>query len=145
MSYNQFFNTIMRYSFGNNWDDAKKEWIVNNIDRNEEGTNCICGHYPIKETIEIFNIRTMVKMIVGNCCIKKFDKYEGYEKVFQALRRGKVNRMIINFAYQHEIINAWEYNFLCDVWRKRVLSYKQSLVFSRLNKLILEYYSRKHN
>ena len=41
--------------------------------------------------------------------------------------------MIIDIAFEKKIINNWEREFLSKVWRKRILSEKQSNKIEELN------------
>lgn len=128
---------IIKKSISSNWDDAKKEWKVLNMyyieDPEREGYDtCLCGHYPIREVLILSNINTFQNVIIGNCCVNKFFEITDYNKVFKALSRGKINKAILEIALDKSIITELEFNFSCDVWRKRSLSSKQSAWLNKI-------------
>jgi len=124
----KFFKRIIELSEAKDWESAKKEWKVikiTQIDKEEDYGECICSHYPIKEMIQMFNNLNHHEVIVGNCCINKFFEIKDYNKIFRAVKKGKINALMIDEAYAKSKINQWEFNFISDVWRKRNLSFKQ--------------------
>jgi hypothetical protein len=105
---------------------AVKEWKLTTIERSELRHTCLCTHYPIKELCHLYNSKTHERVIVGNCCVRLFDSVPtNLDSAFLALARGKVNKSLIDYAYENGIIDDWEYNFSCATWRKRILSHKQ--------------------
>lgn len=118
---------LLKKSVASKWAWAKEEWFVDDVQMLDDGDDyetCTCGHYPIKEVIVIKNRFTGVYMAVGNCCINRVLTNE-FNKLFAAVRKGKVNMILIHFAYKKGIIFDKEYIFMMQVWRNRVLSVKQ--------------------
>jgi hypothetical protein len=113
---------IINLSISKNWDDAKREWSIKEVFI--QNNNCLCGH-EIKENILIENKLNGNKAIIGNCCINKFFENKKYNKVFKALLKKKINRLILDTSLERKIITEKEYKFACDVWRKRNLTLKQ--------------------
>ena len=138
---NQFklLNRVLELSEADEWNEAIKEWEVIRVTeaQGEDFGECTCGHYPIKEIIQMFNSKNSNEIIVGNCCVKKFYKIKDYDKVFKAVKKNKINRFMIDFAYKKGVMSDWNYGFLCDVWRKKKLSYKQAKIFDRLKEVVL--------
>jgi len=136
------FKRVIKLSKSDKWDDAIKEWEVIEITeaQNEDFGSCICGKYPIKEMIQLFNPKTKKEIIVGNCCIKKFFKIKDYNKVFKAIKQNRINKFMIEECFKKKIINSWEQDFSLNVWRKRNFTQKQNLTFKRIKKKILGYY-----
>lgn len=138
----KLFQKIIKWSFSNDWEESKKEWNQKKIfilRKGEFGT-CTCGKYPIKEIIVIENTNTNKRLPIGNCCIKKFFNIKDYDKVFNALKKNKVNRFMINDSFKKSVISRWEGNFMLDLWRKRILTYKQQELFYKIKKKIIRSY-----
>jgi len=137
----ELFRPIIELSIADEWHDAAMEWELETIEYRKEGGYCICGHF-IKEHIQIKNMINGNRAIVGNCCINKFPQYSGdvYDLVscFRALRNNKINAALIKFAFNENIINSWECDFLMDTWRKRNFTEKQQAVGDRIKKKIFK-------
>jgi hypothetical protein len=139
MSGFKLINEIMKLSEATNWDGAKKEWLpIENIYYSKTARTCLCGHYPIKEIIILRNRLNNNKVTVGNCCINKFFSNKSYNKIFQAISKNKINRAMIDIAFEKELLKEIEFKFCCDVWRKRYLTPKQEVWFGKLKKRILD-------
>lgn len=139
----KFFKKVMELSESKKWNEAKKEWEqieITEVDNEEDYGECICGKNPIKEMIQMFNKLNHNEIIVGNCCINRFFGIKGFNKIFGAIKKGKINKAIIEDVYSKKRINYWEYNFLIDVWRKKKLSEKQSKKLENLKIRILNLY-----
>jgi len=137
---------VMSLSHATNWDDAKKEWKIieiTEVDKDEDYGSCLCGKYPIKEMIQMFNGITRSEIIVGNCCVNKFFDIDKYNKVFNALKKNKVNSLMIDESYAKNIINSWEKNFMMSVWRKRNFTKKQVDKYKILSQKIIKFYKSK--
>jgi len=136
----QLFKEVINLSYAKSWDEAKKEWRqkeIIQIPKEEEARTCLCGHHPIREVIVLNNFVTKHLIQVGNCCIIKFFEIKDYSKVFNALKKNKINKLMIEMAMEKNWINDWEYNFLKDVWRKRKLSEKQKIKVTMLKERLL--------
>ena len=120
-----------------------KDWRVGNIGFNEDGQSCeLCRHYPIKEICTITNQYTREEKEIGNICVKKF--YDINSKIlFDAIKRVKVdnyksvNLDFIDFAFNNNLINKWEFDFYKSIFRKRKLSPKQKEKKLFINKKLL--------
>jgi hypothetical protein len=117
---------ILKRSKADTWALAVKEWKLTAIKRSDIPHKCLCTHYPIKELCYLYNTKTNETVIVGNCCVRLFQGAPiTLDSVFHALTRGRLNKALIEYAYDNGILSDWEYNFSCDTWRKRVLTWKQ--------------------
>ena len=135
------YETIL-LSNSNNWDDSKKEWMIADVKKQTTAVNCICGKFPIFEVITMNNKNNHNKIIVGNCCVNRFFNNTSQNKVFSAIRKGKINDIMINFSFEKGIITDWERDFTMNVWRKRKLSYKQSQILVKITQKILNFYKK---
>jgi len=124
------FPEIMNLSEADNWKDAALEWRLVGIQYDKKGDHCICGHF-IMEKCFIENVVNDNRAVVGNHCIKKF-KGMDLASVFRALSKGKVNAALIAYAFEEQIINKWERDFLYDRWRKRKSTSSQEDKFSEI-------------
>ena len=137
----RLFEGITSLSTITDWEEAKKEWYLAHIEiasPEEVADNeyqCLCGHKHLKELCYIKNRKNGKEVLVGNCCVKRFLNLES-DKIFQAVKRGKVNHTTVEYAFEHGIITEWERGFLRSTIRKRKLSFKQSAVLTRLQKKI---------
>ena len=138
----KLFKRVIELSVADNWAEARKEWEQIKITERQSDDlgACTCGHYPIKEEIQLFNRLNRNEIIVGNCCIKRFFDIKDFDKVFVALREGRVNKFMIGDCFKKGIISFWESSFMLSIWRKRNVSAKQSAVWCRVKKKILANY-----
>jgi len=126
---------LLKYSAAKNWKDARAEWRLNHIEWRdiEDAETCQCGHYPICELCIIENDITDTILTVGNCCINQVSpEFEQLKRIFPAVKQGRINPAVIDYASTRQIINQWETNFLNDLWRKRNLTKNQSTKFNQI-------------
>jgi hypothetical protein len=130
---------ILALSKSRVWAEAKTEWVLDRIIElpDAEGT-CLCSHFPIKELCHIRNIETGNMAIVGNCCIKKFLEIEGASKIFNAIKNHKINKSIIDYALDKNIINSKQSDYMKTRWRKRDISFDEEMVMGLLAEKIFK-------
>lgn len=141
---NQFrlFREIIALSESKDWDEAKLEWDLKRVYREEEPLTCLCGHFPIIEICVLTNRNNGNLAEVGNVCVTKFLGLES-DLIFSGLRRiakdgdKALNEAAINYAFEQRWINDWEKGFCLDTMRKRKLSAKQALKRAQINRLVL--------
>lgn len=105
----------------------------------EEARTCECGHYPICEVCVVKNEVNGTILEIGNCCINQVsDEFESLKRIFPALRDGRINSAVIDYAHKQKIINDWEKKFLHNNWRKRSKTPKQAATFKDLRYKIYE-------
>ena len=141
----KLFKRVIKLSKAKEWEEAKKEWEeirITEIDKEEDYGECLCGHHPIKEIIQLFNNITHNEIIVGNCCINKFFGIKDYNKIFSAIKKGRVNKVMIEDSFKKGIITGWEKDFMLNVFRKKRLSLKQSKIFEKIKPKILNLYHK---
>jgi len=132
---------LLKYSAASNWADAKDEWRLNHVELTdpENAQTCECGHYPICEICIIENDITKTVLHVGNCCINHVSpEFDQLTRIFPAIKRGRINPAIIDYAKKRHIINEWETEFLGDVWRKRNLSARQAVKLHTIKEKIFK-------
>ena len=121
---------IVDRSQAETWDEAKLEWVLNDVYEADEPETCLCGHFPI---IELCNLRNKTNgsfATVGNCCVKKFIGLPS-DLIFQAVKRIRIdntkslNSEAINYAHTKGWISDWDRSFYFSIMRKRVLTLKQ--------------------
>jgi hypothetical protein len=134
----RLFQEIIDRSEADTWEEAKDEWFLQYIEMAGEGEDysCLCTHPHIKELCYIKNKINGNEVLVGNCCVKKFMELES-DLIFQAIRRGKVNSAMLEYAFSHNMISEWENKFMLDVMRKRKMTFKQRAVYDRVSDKIL--------
>lgn len=139
------FKKVIDLSVAKTWEEAKKEWEQINIteaDDEEDYGECTCGKYPIKEMIQLFNPRNRNEIIVGNCCINRFFGETKYNKIFSAIKKGRVNKAMIDDSFKKDFITEWERDFMNNVWRKKRLTIKQKKVRDKIIPKILSKYKK---
>lgn len=144
----RFFAEIVKLSYAKDWEEAKKEWSEEKIYKvpTEEALSCICGHYPILNIIQMKNFVTQNMAIVGNCCIDRFhDDYKKFNKIFSGLKRNKINKIIIDYANKKQWITPREYDFLNNVFRKRVLTEPQKKWLDPLKQKIFNHLKKEES
>lgn len=128
---------IIELSTADSWDLAKKEWELEHIELKPNST-CLCSKHPIVEVCHMTNTSNNNTASVGNCCIKKFFEDTSKTKMFKAISKKKINFALIEYSYERNYINQWEFDFMTKLWRKRTLSPKQEIIFEKIKNRILE-------
>jgi hypothetical protein len=140
---------IIGLSASSNWDEARLEWDLVDVARDDDPQSCLCGHHPINELCTIRNRETQKTTVVGNCCVKKFLGLSSH-KIFQAVARVQkewwraLNAETIALAHRNRWINDWERGFYLDTMRKRELSGNQSRKRYEINTKILSRIVRRN-
>ena len=132
---------LLRYSEADRWEDARQEWRLNHIwyADIEDARTCGCGHYPICEVCVVENEVNGTVLEIGNCCVNQISpEFDTLKRIFPALREGRINPAIIDYAFKQGIINDWEKNFLQDIWRKQAFTFKQAAKFRQIRHRIYE-------
>lgn len=141
-SKNKFTEEILKYSQSKIWDVAKLEWRLRDIFEAEKPETCLCGKFPIIEVCILQNILNTRLVIVGNCCVKKFFNLPS-DKFLKAVSRVHIdnqkslNAEVIQYAYEKNWINEWEYDFLIGNMRKRNLTDSQLQKRMKINEKML--------
>ena len=121
----RFYDVLVKNSENKNWKKSINEWNIKNIIEGEYTTKCICGHIIIQRCVIVNKINNN-ELVVGNCCIKKIPSFKKDFKAYKGLKDNKLNQSLINLAFEKEIIDDWEYNFITETFRKnKMLSKKQ--------------------
>jgi hypothetical protein len=141
---NQFrlVQEIIIRSVSKTWEEAKPEWDLKLVYREDEPLTCLCGHEPINEICVLRNRRNGNSAEVGNVCVTKFLGLES-DLIFSGLRRvakdpdKALNKAATNYAHEQGWITDWERDFCLDTNRKRKLSVKQVMKRAEINRLVL--------
>ncbi len=142
MSEYKLTQEIIQLSNSEVWDFAKLEWALNEIYEADEPETCLCGHFPIIEICILRNKLNGQFATVGNCCVKKFIGLPS-DLIFKAVKRVRMdkekslNAEAIQYAYEKNWINEWEFKFSIDTMRKRILSGKQLQTRMKVNEKML--------
>jgi hypothetical protein len=132
---------LLRYSEAKRWEDARQEWRLNHIwyADIEDARTCECGHYPICEICVVENEINGTVLEIGNCCINQVStEFDALKRIFPALREGRINPAIIDYAFKRGIITDWEKDFLLNVWRRHYLTSRQAAKFKQIRYRIYE-------
>jgi len=138
----QLIKEIINRSVSRQWDEAKQEWQLSEIYREDEPLTCLCGHTPIIEICVLKNKLNDKDAIVGNVCVNKFLGIAS-EQIFSGLRRIKrdinkgLSRAAATYSHERNWINDWEKGFCLDTSRKRTLSEKQKAIRRKINSCVL--------
>jgi len=147
MAHYELATKIVALSVADTWDEAKLEWSLIDVFKEEEPDTCLCGHYPIIENCVLGNRLNGQQAIVGNVCVKKFLGLPS-DKIFQAINRiaqdneRSLNAEAIDHAHRKGWINDWERKFYFDTMRKRSLSGKQRDKRIQINDKVLTMIAR---
>jgi len=134
---------ILELSEAKNFNDAKKEWVLDYIEIAEELESCPCGHENIKDLCYIKNTLNGNTTFVGNVCVNKFvgidarNLFTGVKRIREDIE-SNMNEDLIVYAEGKGWLKYGEYNFLLDTKRKRNLSYKQISWKTSINHRILK-------
>ncbi len=103
------------------WHAARQEWQLQNI--YEEPSNCICGHRIVQNCV-LENRFTRFEAIVGNCCVKQFERedMEVEDGVYASLRRltddpehTTANAALLNHAFTLGILSQSDADFYTTI------------------------------
>lgn len=152
MSTNTLTTQILALSVSSIWNDAKLEWQLEEVIKDETPRTCLCGHSPILEICKIRNTKNNNTAIVGNCCVKRFTDLPS-QKIFQAVARVQkdwwrtLNAETIKYAHHKGWITAPERQLYLDTIRKQIQSMPQNENMNRneINQRILQHILRKNS
>lgn len=139
---------ILALSRATDWETAKTEWKLIGISEAEERETCLCGHFPIIELCTITNQVTDRTADVGNICVKRFLGFRS-DLIFASIKRIRkdpdksIGADAAVFFHERGIINAWEYRFQQNTFRKRDITSKQLGTRHTINQKILAYVARR--
>jgi hypothetical protein len=68
----QLAQAMLPLSVADSWQQAKLEWTLAEVYRQDDPETCLCGHYPIIEICVLENKKNGNRAEVGNVCVKKF-------------------------------------------------------------------------
>ena len=142
MSEYRLTEEIIKLSMADQWDLAKLEWGLESVYKEDTPDTCLCGHYPILEICIIHNMHNHARVIVGNCCVKKFIGLPS-DKIFQAIKRiqkdeqKSLNIEAIQHAYDKGWIDKWQYDFYPGIMRKRNLTGRQLTKKIEVNRKVI--------
>jgi hypothetical protein len=149
-SHNEYklIQEIISRSNAETWDEAKREWSLLEVYREDDPLTCLCTHFPINEICVLRNRQNGNEAIVGNVCVKKFlglpsDKiFAGIGRIAKDIGRA-LNADTILHAYERGWITEWEKKFYLDTWRKKSLTEKQRQKRVQINERVLRNASNK--
>ena len=142
MAHYELATKIIALSVADTWDEAKLEWSLFDVFKEDQPDTCLCGHFPIIENCVLHNRENGTQAIIGNVCVKKFlglpsDKiFQGINRIAQDNERS-LNTEAIDHAHRKGWINDWERKFYFDTMRKRNLSGKQREKRIQINDKVL--------
>jgi hypothetical protein len=134
------------------WPQAISEWrllSISMLDPSEDSMHCLCSHV-IREICRIENQINGNKAIIGNHCIRLFNKEDASDSVFAAVPRifeackrilgdssRSANEDLIQLAFTRGIFNARDRDFYSGIAQKRRLSPKQTSWKEELNNKLI--------
>jgi len=134
-------NHILPLSNSKDFNTAKNEWELIDVEIQEDLDNCPCGK-TIKELCYIKNKLNDNKTYVGNVCVNQFigiqtgNLFAGLKRIAANLT-ANANADLISYSYKLGYIHENEYNFLMDTKNKRKLSTKQQAWKEKINRRIV--------
>jgi hypothetical protein len=141
----QLMERIVEMSVADNFQEAKLEWILTRIYKQDDG-ECLCGHSPIINHCVLTNKLNGNETIVGSSCVQKFigiptDKLFASFTMIVKDQQAYLGLEFIEYLHKHRVINDWEYEFLKSTFRKKFewLSEKQQEKRLQINKKVIEY------
>lgn len=139
---------ILALSEAKDWDVARKEWYLVDIEESGEAQTCLCGHFPIIDICTILNKVTNNTAEVGNVCVKKFLGIRS-DLIFSALKRIRkdteksLNADALAFFRERNVLTRKEYEFLEDIRLKRDLSVRQISWRCDINRKVLAFVAKR--
>ena len=133
---------IISLSESSNFEAAKGEWDLVDVELHEDWDNCPCGQ-DIKELCHIENRRNGQRTYVGNVCINRFIGIQT-GNLFQGLKRiaadgnAKPNKDLIEHAQRMGYLFEKEHGFLMSIRLKRKLTAPQLNWLKKINRRIVK-------
>lgn len=119
---------IKERSKSSEWESAKLEWNVIDMEYVDEPETCLCGHFPIVEVFTLENKYTGENIRIGNVCVNKFicknKAFDGYKRILKS-KMASATMDLLKFARDKKVITVKDYEFYVSIIRKRVLSERQ--------------------
>ncbi|MBS0628722.1 MAG: hypothetical protein JSS30_00685 [Verrucomicrobia bacterium] len=151
----QLPQNLEELSEGGSYPGILREWELDYVEHlapGEDSQTCLCTHHPIREVCHIVNLQNAQTAIVGNCCIKKFEKEEagainfgGTHKVFDALKRiekdesARANQELLDYAISKKILTQAEYDKYSQLWTRRNFYDSEWRFIRNANRKIIEH------
>jgi hypothetical protein len=138
----QLTTEILKLSVAQTWNEARREWSLEEVYKTDEPETCLCGHYPIIELCILRNVHNGAQATVGNICVNKFMGLPS-DKIFQAIKRiqkdasKSLNFEAVQHAFERQWINEWEKDFYGDIVHKRNLTERQETKKLQINERVL--------
>lgn len=132
---------ILPLSRADDFETARNEWKLYDIELSVEWDNCPCGQ-DIKEICYIRNQLNGKETYVGNVCVNRFLGMDT-GNIFDGLKRiisdpsANPNEDLIIYAYRQGYITDKDYHFSMDTRKKRKLSGPQLSWKRDINRRIL--------
>ena len=130
VAHKQLEEALLPLSKASTWREARQEWILRSIFRQDSPQTCPCGHFPIYEICVLVNRHTRNTAEVGNVCVKKFLGIRS-DRIFLGLRTAllDIEKAMTREAIEHAHAQSWitnrQYTFYIETIRKRLLSQAQ--------------------
>src|SRR5438067_1518325 len=121
---------IIKRSVARTWNSAKTEWKLDSTIFSDVPRTCLCSHYPILEICTLVNRENDNRVVVGNCCVKKFmglpsdDIFRGIKAIGQDICKS-LNLPTLEYASDKGWITSRDMDFYTNTRRKRKLSDRQ--------------------
>jgi len=140
----KFEENLLKTSIANEFEEAKKEWIIIDNDiREEKDGLCICQH-KLKNVTYLYNVKNSNMIIVGTICLKKFnmDKNEKMNNnLYTEFLKYKCRNLLNNDYEKIEDINEYLKKIkeeFKEYLNKKINEYKENLnEFNVLDKIQL--------
>lgn len=139
----QLMRRVLESSDDKEWQVAKLEWEPADIEFDEDGIACICGHAPVKLVCPIRHKRTGETLDVGCICLEKFLGVD-YRKVFSGVQRlwkkldSGMPKALYAYAVQREMLDDWEMGFVKNLGFRRNISEAQFNKRREINQKVLK-------
>lgn len=137
-----------------NWDAIAAEWFLYSHyshEENEDPDVCLCGKDPIFELCYLQNKHTKIKVLVGNCCVKKFmnipemDVVDDYKKIIKDETK-TLKQISLRYAWINDFVSFEDCEFYSEFLKPNGLfkGKKSEKHFSKL-KTEVQSYKRRIN
>lgn len=141
---------IVALSEADDFDKAVSEWGLARVYKGID--TCLCGHSPINNICVIKNKKNGNTAIVGSTCVQNFIGIPTdylFKTYTLLLKDEKVSfdKRFIQYLFDHEIINEWEYRFLLSTYSRPFLnlSIKQQQKRIQINQKVIQYMEDKND
>jgi hypothetical protein len=137
---------IIELSEADSWEEAKLEWVLDNIYKTSLMGSCLCTQSIVEHCV-LLNKENGNEAIVGNVCVQKFlglpsgPIFRGVNRLIESPSK-PMSEHLVYFCDKKGWLTGWEYSFCLNMAGRRKLTFKQTEKIQQINRKMLTRFKR---